>query len=28
MIDLAAGGMERALAGQTTVEEVYFKLST
>lgn len=27
MIDLAAGGMERALAGQTTVEEVYFKLS-
>jgi type II secretory ATPase GspE/PulE/Tfp pilus assembly ATPase PilB-like protein len=27
MVDLAAGGMERALAGQTTVEEVYFKLS-
>ena len=27
MIDLAAGGMERALAGQTSVEEVYFKLS-
>jgi type IV pilus assembly protein PilB len=27
MIDLAAGGMEQALAGQTTVEEVYFKLS-
>jgi len=27
MIDLAAGGIERALAGQTTVEEVYFKLS-
>lgn len=27
MIDLASGGIERVLAGQTTIEEVYYKLS-
>jgi type IV pilus assembly protein PilB len=28
MIELAVGGLERALAGVTTLEEVYYKLST
>jgi type IV pilus assembly protein PilB len=27
MVELAIGGIERALAGQTTIEEVYYKLS-
>jgi type IV pilus assembly protein PilB len=27
MVELAVGGLERALAGQTTIEEVYYKLS-
>ena len=27
MIELAAGGLEQALLGKTTIEEVYYKLS-
>jgi type IV pilus assembly protein PilB len=27
MIELAVGGLERAILGQTTIEEVYYKLS-
>ena len=28
MVELAPAGIEQALAGQTTVEEVYYKLSS